>query len=276
MDESAWVQLIRTIMKQELSPIHQRMDELVIEIKDVRSDISLLHTTVSGLQMDITSLRSDVADLQADFAAMRSDVADLQADFAAVRSDVADLQAGFAAVRSDVADLQAGFAAVRSDVADLQAGFAAMRSDVADLQVGFAAVRSDVADLQVGFAAVRSDVADLQNDVHAIRTELADLQASAATKAELSAVKEELVVLRQDFNHFALNMEERLQTFKDGMLDATRKMLTEFSTTILEQVQLLRREHSELFVQQKHLAEMFGEHELDIRLLKQRMDLASM
>lgn len=49
----------------------------------------------------------------------------------------------------------------------------------------------------------------------------------------------------------------------------TRVMLTEFATTIVEQIQELRREISGVHEDHRCLAEMFGVHELEIRWLKE-------
>ena len=100
-----------TILRDVLATLQQHTEA----IAEIRGDVSVLKTDVSGLKTDVSELKTDVSGLKTDMVEVKADVAELKTDMVEVKADVSGL-------RVDVAELKGSSA---MGVAERRYGFIA-------------------------------------------------------------------------------------------------------------------------------------------------------
>jgi chromosome segregation ATPase len=106
------------LMLQEFNKVNKRLDNIELEIKDIRKDVNGLKKDVAELKVDVAGLKEDVAELKIDVAGLKKDVAELKIDVAGLKKDVAELKIDVAGLKKDVAELKIDVAGLKTKVYD--------------------------------------------------------------------------------------------------------------------------------------------------------------
>ena len=87
---------VRADMTQAINRVDDGLTEVRVDMTqsfgEVRGDIRVLGTSVSGLEADVQGLQTDVQGLQTDVKGLKTDVKGLQTDMKDLQTDVKDLQ----------------------------------------------------------------------------------------------------------------------------------------------------------------------------------------
>ena len=125
------------ILRDVLATLQQHTEA----IAEIRGDVSVLKTDVSGLKADMVEVKADVAELKTDMVEVKVDVAELKTDMVEVKADVAELKTDMVEVKADVAELKTDMVEVKVDVAEL-------KTDMVEVKTGVSGLRSDVGELK--------------------------------------------------------------------------------------------------------------------------------
>ena len=97
------------ILRDVLATLQQHTEA----IAEIRGDVSVLKTDVSGLKTDVAELKTDVSELKTDMAEVKADVAELKTDMVEVKADVAELKTDMVEVKADVSELKTSVAELK-------------------------------------------------------------------------------------------------------------------------------------------------------------------
>ncbi|AJH77933.1 hypothetical protein [Heyndrickxia coagulans] len=81
------------------------LQQILHELRDLKSDVSGLKSDVSSLKSDVSGLKSDVSSLKSDVSGLKSDVSSLKSDVSSLKSDVSSLKVGQERIETKVDNL---------------------------------------------------------------------------------------------------------------------------------------------------------------------------
>ena len=89
-------------LREEGQKTRESLGQMLLDVKQVQSDMAETKANVKQLQSDMTEVKTDVKQLQSDMAETKADVKQLQSDMTEVKTDVKQLQSDMAETRTDV------------------------------------------------------------------------------------------------------------------------------------------------------------------------------
>ena len=103
-------------LREEGQKTRESLGQMLLDVKQVQSDMAETKANVKQLQSDMTEVKTDVKQLQSDMTEVKTDVKQLQSDMTEVKTDVKQLQSDMTEVKTDVKQLQSDMAETRTDV----------------------------------------------------------------------------------------------------------------------------------------------------------------
>ncbi|PJW15565.1 hypothetical protein CV945_01970 [Geobacillus sp. Manikaran-105] len=113
-------ELLRSVLQEELKPVHDRLERLEGTVGHIRQDVSQLQKEVTQLQEGQRTLETTVSQIQ-------KDVAQLQEGQKALQRDVAQLQEGQRTLETTVSQIQ-------KDITQLQQGQQTLENEMAGMK----------------------------------------------------------------------------------------------------------------------------------------------
>ena len=107
--------------------LYEAIDNIRIELLELRKDISALRTDMTGVQKDVTAIDARVVIIEGKVVTIERKVVTIEEDVAVLKTDVAVLKTDVAVLKTDVSDL-------KTDVSDLKTDVSDLRTDVSDLK----------------------------------------------------------------------------------------------------------------------------------------------
>ena len=89
-------------LREEGQKTRESLGQMLLDVKQVQSDMAETKANVKQLQSDMTEVKTDVKQLQSDMTEVKTDVKQLQSDMTEVKTDVKQLQSDMAETRTDV------------------------------------------------------------------------------------------------------------------------------------------------------------------------------
>lgn len=70
----------------------EKMDLILLELKEMRTDVSELKEDVSGLKADVSELKADVSGLKTDVSVLKKDVFRLERDVSGLKQEMSGIK----------------------------------------------------------------------------------------------------------------------------------------------------------------------------------------
>ncbi|MBP1916395.1 chromosome segregation ATPase [Lederbergia galactosidilyticus] len=83
------------------------LNQILVEIKEIKTDVSTLKEDVSTLKEDVSVLKEDVSTLKTDVSNLKEDVSTLKTDVSNLKEDVSTLKTDVSNLKDDVSTLKA-------------------------------------------------------------------------------------------------------------------------------------------------------------------------
>ncbi|GIN73195.1 hypothetical protein J14TS2_36700 [Bacillus sp. J14TS2] len=157
------------------------LNQILVEIRGIKTDVSTLKTDVSSLKEDVTTLKTDVSSLKEDVTTLKTDVSSLKEDVTTLKTDVSSLKEDVTTLKTDVSSLKEDVTTLKTDVSNLKEDVSTLKVEQQKTSVHMAKMDERLSNLELK-----------QDSIHEQTGKLSEYHSETISYFEVLATKEDL------------------------------------------------------------------------------------